>query len=79
MWIPPMSVYISLVTHWGFNPNQQNKLWSMSWTNGLASNYKFNIRVLLKLRGLYGHMDGEYPWYSIEDYVLEESAKLIGM
>ena len=30
------------------------------------------------IRGVYGHIDGQYPWYSIEDFVQEESAKIVG-
>ena len=29
-------------------------------------------------RGIYGHIDGTYDWYSIDDFVKEESARIIG-
>ena len=30
------------------------------------------------IRGVYGHVDGQYPWYPIEDFVQEESARIVG-
>ena len=29
-------------------------------------------------RAIYGHIDGTYDWYSIDDFVKEESARIIG-
>ncbi|XP_019851114.1 PREDICTED: uncharacterized protein LOC100642011 [Amphimedon queenslandica] len=29
-------------------------------------------------KGLYGHMDGTYDWYSIDDFVKDENARIVG-
>ena len=55
------------------------------WINGGKSKNTINIRIqrllflsLFFLRGLYGHMDGTYDWYSIDDFVKDENARIVG-
>ena len=34
--------------------------------------------VLIALRALYGHFCGKFPWLPIEDFLVEESARIVG-
>ena len=31
-----------------------------------------------KTKAFFGHFTGEFPWYSVEDCIAEESAKVVG-
>ena len=42
-----------------------------------SDQYKFNANNV-SFRGVYGHWHGKLPWWIIEDFVLSESAKIVG-
>ena len=42
-----------------------------------SDQYKFNANIV-SFRGVYGHWHGKLPWWIIEDFVLSESAKIVG-
>ena len=37
-----------------------------------------NELLFIFFRGVYGHFFGSLPWWIIEDFVLSESAKIVG-